>query len=173
MDLGSLLGGAVSVASGGIFGVLGSVIGVGAKWLQERQRQKWEEKKWSHEIALQELNMQARAQETEQELAIVSQEGSWQGLSESVRADAAVQNTHKWVNDVRALFRLILTAGLWILAAVVFYKIVGGSLTEWIDRQTSTELVRYMVYTVFFCASSATMWWFGDRALTPPGMKNR
>ena len=27
------------------------------------------------------------------------------------------------------------------------------------------------VYTVFFCASTATTWWFGDRAFTPPGMR--
>ena len=173
MDLGTILGGVASVASGGIFGVIGSIIGVGAKYLQERQRQKWEEKKWSHEVELQKLNMQARAEETEQELAIVSQQGSWAGLSESIRADASVQNTHVWVNDARALFRLVLTTLLWVLAAIVFFKVIGGTLKDWIDKQATADLVKYMVYTVFFCASSATMWWFGDRALTPPGMKNR
>ena len=37
--LGDLLGGAASVASGGLFGLFGSLIGVGAKYFQEKQRQ--------------------------------------------------------------------------------------------------------------------------------------
>lgn len=173
MDWGSIIGGALSVGSGGIFGLVGSAIGVAAKYFQEKQQQAWEKEKWTHETELLKLNMQARAQETEQELAIVSQEGSWQGLSESIKADRAIKNVHVWVNDARALFRLTLTILLWGLAAYIFYKICGNDLRQWIDKVSAAELIRYMVYTVFFCASSATMWWFGDRALTPPGMKNK
>ena len=100
MEWADLIAGAVSVGSGGLFGLLGSAVGVVAKYFQEKQRQTWEREKWSHETELLRLNMEARAQETEQELAIVSQEGSWGGLSESIRAEKSVKNVHTWVNDI-------------------------------------------------------------------------
>lgn len=171
--LSNLLGIGASVASGGLFGLLGSVVGVAAKWFQEKQRQAWEAKKWEHEDKLLELQMKAKAQETEQELAIVSQTGAWEGLTTSIRADTAVKNVHVWVNDLRALFRPVLTILLAVGAYFVFRQIVTGKLSEWIDAHDVADLIKYMVYTVFFTASTAVVWWFGDRALTPPTMKNR
>ena len=64
---------------------------------------------------------------------------------------------------------------LWFLAGWVFYRVVTaaeGVLREVLTAEDIAALIRYMVFSVFFCASTATVWWFGDRALTPPGMKN-
>ena len=47
-----------------------------------------------------------------------------------------------------------------------------GVLREVLTPQDMAALIRYMVFSVFFCASTPTVWWFGDRALTPPSMKN-
>ena len=77
---------------------------------------------------------------------------------------------------VRALFRPILTMALWGLSIFVFRQIVsafGGEanvLAQVFTNAEINEIMKYMVYTVFFCASTATTWWFGDRAFTPPGM---
>ena len=117
--------------------------------------------------------MQKGSADTENELAIVAQSGSWSGLTESHRSDQAIGAVHMFVNDVRALFRPFLTVALWVLAAWIFNEIVIGALTDWLRHAEIEDIIRYMVYTVFFCASSATMWWFGDRALSPPGMKNK
>ncbi len=178
--LGDLLGGVASVASGGIFGLLGSIVGVGAKWLQERQRQAWEEKKWGHETRMLELQMQARAAETEQELAIVSQQGAWDGLGASQRADAKLTGSvHTWVNDVRALFRPVLTAGLVALVYVMFRDLLDGLGTDQsilgavLTEAEVKEVLRYVVYSMAFAASTAVTWWFGDRAFAPPSMKGR
>ena len=114
--------------------------------------------------------MEARAQETEQELAIVSQEGSWGGLSESIKAERSVKNVHTWVNDIRGLFRPFLTVLLWVLAGLVFYQVIKGFLVDWIGKTDTLELIRYMVYSVFFCASSATMWWFGGPGVDAGGV---
>jgi hypothetical protein len=171
--LSNFMGGMASVASGGIFGLLGSIIGVGAKYFQEKQRQSWQQKKWLHETKLLELQMQARATETEQELAIVSQEGAWAGLRESHRTEQSIKNVHVWVNDIRALFRPVLTIFLWVIAAWIFWLVVGGSLIEWLKEVDIKDILRYMIFSVFFSASTATVWWFGDRALSPPGHKNR
>lgn len=177
---GDLLGGVASVASGGLFGLLGSVVGVGAKWLQEKQRQAWEEKKWGHETRMLELQMQARAAETEQELAIVSQEGAWNGLAASQRADTALSvNVHTWVNDVRALFRPFLTAGLVVLVYVMFRDLLDGLGTDQsilgavLTEAEVKDVLRYVVYSMAFAASTAVTWWFGDRAFTPPAMRGR
>ncbi len=171
--LGELLGFGASVASGGLFGLLGSVVGVGAKYLQEKQRQAWEREKWSHEQALLKLQMDARAVETEHELAILGQQGSWEGLAASHAARIALKDVHTWVNDLRALFRPVLTVGLWVLAGWVFWEVVSGTLTQWMQEADIADVIRYCVHTVFFSASTATVWWFGDRALTPPQGKGR
>ena len=119
--------------------------------------------------------MQARAAETEQELAIVSQQGAWDGLAASQRADAAISaNVHAWVNDVRALFRPVLTAGLVALVYVMFRDLLGGLGTERsilgavLAEAEVQEVLRYVIYSMVFAASTAVVWWFGDRAFTPP-----
>ena len=171
MEWSDLISSGLSVASGGIFGLLGSVIGVGAKYLQEKQRQKWEKAKWDQEARLLKMQMEAKQIETEQELAIVAQQGSWSGLQASMEHDAGLQSGIPVVAGIRSLFRPFLTTVLWVLAAWVFYKIITGGLQAWMSRQETADLIRYMVYTTFFSASTATAWWFGDRALTPPGQK--
>lgn len=117
--------------------------------------------------------MQARAAETEQELAIVSQEGAWEGLRASHQTDQSIKKVHVWVNDIRALFRPFLTLVLWLIAAWIFWLVIGGALVEWLKESDITDIVRYMIFSVFFSASTATVWWYGDRALSPPNHKNR
>lgn len=175
MDWGSLLGQAAAIGSGGLLGIVGSLFGAAGKYLTEKQRQEFEIKKWEHETKLLELQMEAKKVETEMELALVSQTGSWEGLTSSIQADQSVAGVHAFVNDLRALFRPFLTILLWAIGGWVFYEIVSndGFLLKWINEMEIKDLIRYMVYSIFFCASTATTWWFGDRALTPPGMKNR
>ena len=143
------------------------------KYFQEKQRQNWVKEKWLHETKLLELQMQAKVVETEQELAIVSQEGAWVGLKESLRGDQSIKNVHRWVNDIRALFRPFLTVLLWGIAAWIFWQVTSGALVEWLKDTDIAELIRYMVFSVFFSAGTATVWWYGDRALSPPSLKNR
>jgi hypothetical protein len=174
MDFGDVIGLLGGAASGGIFGLIGSLIGVGTKYLQEKQRQAWEKVKWAHEADLLKLNMQARSQETEQELAIAETEGSWRGLEAShaaARVDAA--SVHRWVNDIRSLFRPFLTVFLWVVAAAVVYMVTRGLISGYLKETDVAELVRYTVYSVVWSASTATVWWFGDRAMSPPGSKGR
>ena len=84
-----------------------------------------------------------------------------------------MKDVHTWVNDLRALFRPVLTVGLWVLAGWVFWEVVSGTLTQWMREADIADVIRYCVHTVFFSASTATVWWFGDRALTPPERKGR
>tara|TARA_R110000850_G_scaffold93465_7_gene197723 strand:- start:5004 stop:5522 length:519 start_codon:yes stop_codon:yes gene_type:complete len=169
--LGDLLGTGASVASGGLFGLLGSVVGVFAKTYQEKQRQEWETKQQAYELQLLDMQMKQRAQETEHELAIVAQEGSWQGMSSSQEMAMSGGETHMWVNDIKSLFRPALTLTLWIISLYLFTSLANDS--KMLSQPEVDELMKYMVYSIFFSASTATVWWFGDRALAPPGLKNR
>ena len=166
-----LIGG---VASGGLFGLIGSIVGVGAKWLQERQRQDWQRETWNHEARLIDLNMQSRAAETENELKIVlgqadaDQRVASYGL---VMHDAG--RVHRWVNDVRSLFRLFLTVFLWVIAGAILWMLGYWVSVGLITVDTSLDLIEYSVKSAIFAASTATVWWFGDRAMAPPGAKGR
>ena len=175
--LGDLLGIGASAASGGLLGLVGSLGGAVAKYFQARQQQAFKRDEWQHETDLLQLQMQAGAQEAEQELAVVAQAGSWQGATESLRADAALAgNTYKWVNASKSLFRPLLTLTLLGLVWLMWRDIVSGEVGVMVQLFTDAELkeiLRYQVYSVVFAAVTATVWWFGDRALAPPGMKNR
>ena len=178
--LGDILGG---VASGGVFGFLGSLVSAGTKYLQERQRQAWQQKVWAHDLAVGRQTMEADAARTEQEIRLTDQAGSWKGLQGSVNADAAINTSdvHKWVNDVRSLFRPFLTLTLIGIGGWWFWSILnlmsGNADQTWLavvfDETALRDLVVYMVQSVFFAMSTAIVWWFGDRAMSPPGMKAR
>lgn len=165
-------------AAGGLFGLIGSLVGA---WFKERAikaEREFQKDKWTYEKDILALNMQAKAQETEQELAIVSQQGAWQGLDQSIKHDTVlVRAASGWVNDLRSLFRPILTTMLqigqvWIIWMVatqneVMIQILTG------PANPVAELLRYAVYSWVFAAQTSVVWWFGDRAFAPPGMKNR
>ncbi len=172
-----LLGVGASVATGGLFGLFGSVVGAVGKYFQEKQRQAWETKKMGHELKL--LDIQAKAQqvENEQELKVVDQAGSWTGLRESLVADNSTGPTHMWVNDVKSLFRPVLTTGLIAVTVSFFFQILwamekpNSGLLQFFTQSELVEMLVYLVRSIVFTTSTAVTWWFGDRALTPPHMK--
>lgn len=159
--LDGLIGTAATAASGGVFGLVGSLTGGIFKYFKAKQEHSFQKDSWAHEVRLQEMQMQARAEETEQELAIEAQKGSWGALQESMKMQAPAGQSYRWVCAIKDLFRPILTTGLFVLTWLVW------------DSTQDPELREYIVYSVVFTASTAGMWWFADRAMAPPGMKNR
>lgn len=168
------LGLLANAASGGVFGLLGSLIGVGAKWLQEKQRQSWQREVWQQEARLQEMQMRARAQETEQELAIAAAETDAAVRQASYRHAMPARSESPWAANLRTAFRPLLTTALVVCTVVIFFRLMdelhqGAALTfAGID---AGDLVAYIVYSTVFAATTAVTWWFGDRAFTPPGLK--
>ena len=51
---------------------------------------------------------------------------------------------------------------------------IGGDslISSVLGPEAVGELLRYIVYSVVFAWSTAVLWWFGDRAMTPPGFRN-
>ena len=139
---------AADAAAGGLFGIFGTVIGKVAGFFERRQQHAHEVARWGHEVKLHELNMQARAQEAEIELAITEQAGSWQGLAASMQADIALGQGSRWVVNTLRLVRPTLTLMLWLITGWIFARTQNGEIVD----------------AAVFAATAATLWWFGDRA---------
>lgn len=138
-------------AAGGLFGIFGTALGRVAGFFERRQTHIQEQARWGHEYKLHELNMLARSQETEMELALVAQSGSWAGLEASIKADAAIGKGSQWVVNTLRLVRPILTLLLWMITAWTFLRTQNEAIAE----------------AAVFAATAATLWWFGDRAPKP------
>lgn len=144
----SILNFGVDAAAGGLFGIFGTALGRVASYFERKQEFLQEEKRWGHELKLHELQMKAKKQETELELAIEAQKGSWRGLEASLAADAAIGVASKWVINTLRLVRPALTLLLWFITAWIFSRTQDGNIAN----------------SAVFAATAATLWWFGDRA---------
>jgi hypothetical protein len=153
MDIGTALGSGVSALTGGLFGLLGNVASKVLGLFEAKQVFAQKKEEWGHEERLLEMQMKAKAAETEQELAVTASSGSWSGLGESLKAETAIGVTYAWVNAVRALTRPALTVGLAGFLCGAFFALAPGDL----DRA-------YVADSLVFAAVTAIVWWFGDRA---------
>ena len=146
-----ILGLGLEAATGGVFGIVRTVLGRVSGYFEKKLGFKQEQARWLHEYKLHELQMQARQQETELELALAAQAGSWKGLEASIKAEAAIGRASQWVINVLRLVRPVLTLFLWVITAWIFHVTKNGAIVE----------------AAVFAASAATLWWFGDRAAKP------
>ncbi|MEQ3648913.1 hypothetical protein [Hyphomonas sp.] len=145
-----IVGLAASAAGGGVFGLLGTVIGRAAGYFEQRQSHAHERARWQHEAELIGLQRQAQREESESAERFAETSGSWAGLAASIQAEAAIGESYAWVNAVRALTRPVLTLLLWLITWLVFVA------------SPEAEQVK-IVETATFAATAATLWWFGDR----------
>ncbi|RCL89501.1 hypothetical protein [Hyphomonas sp.] len=145
-----IVGLAASAAGGGVFGLLGTVIGRAAGYFEQRQSQAHERARWQHDAELIRLHRQARREEHAAAEQLAETSGSWAGLAASLQAEAAIGDSYAWVNAVRALTRPVLTLLLWLITWLVFVA------------SPEAEQVK-IVETSTFAATAATLWWFGDR----------
>jgi len=153
----AVIGLGLDAAAGGVFGLIGTAIGRVAGFFERRQSYKQAQARWSHELELHKLQMQGRMQETEMELALASQEGSWRGLQASIDAEAKIGTASLWVINMLRLVRPVLTLLLWLITGWIFSVTQNGSIVE----------------AAVFAATAATLWWFGDRAPKPPATAHR
>lgn len=155
--MGQLAGLTADAAAGGLFGLIGTTLGRVTGFFERKQANAQEQARWQHELKLHELAMQAKGQETEAELALLAQSGSWAGLEASIMADAAIGEASRWVVNTLRLVRPTLTLLLWLITGWIFARTQDGSIVE----------------AAVFAATAATLWWFGDRAPRSPELTVR
>jgi len=81
------------------------------------------------------------------------------------------QNVHRWVANIKALFRPELTLILVGLAGWIVWLLLGEELPARIGAETAAGLVSYVVQSAVFSASPVVLLWFGDRSIAPPKLK--
>lgn len=138
----------LDAVAGGLFGIVGTAFGRVAGYFERNQVHKQEQARWGHEYKLHELNMQARHQETELEIALAAQQGSWKGLEASIKAEAAIGKASLWVINMLRLVRPAITILLWLITMIIFLRTQDSAIVD----------------AAVFAATAATLWWFGDRA---------
>lgn len=141
---------AASAAGGGLFGLIGTVLGRVATYAERRQGFAHEQARWAHDMTLVEMQLKSDRQAADAQLAQAETAGRWSGLAASLEADAAIASSYKWVDAVRGLTRPVLTLTLWVISAGVF--LVSSEDARMAITETAT-----------FAATAATLWWFGDR----------
>lgn len=178
--LGDFLNIGATAASGGVLGLVGAVVGSISKGFQRKQELKEKKAEWEHEVRLLEMQQSRDTMEDRHEAEMMGLEGSFAGLESSINAEGKISDVHKWVNDVRALTRPVLTIGLVVIVVYLFNHLMAAiqtgdqsALVDLLGREAVVALLTYIVYSVVFSAATAIAWWFGDRALTPPGYKGR
>lgn len=140
-----------AAAGGGIFGLIGTFAGRALNIWERREDRADRRIQNAHELVLIDAQSRLRAQETEGEIVRLQTQGSYTGLAESLRHDASIGETSKWVNNIRSLVRPTMTLALGSLLGALAFVGVG-------------EMQMTAVEAVVFSSVTAVTWWFGDRA---------
>lgn len=178
--LGEVLGLGASVASGGVLGLVGAVVGKVGQVFQSAQERKSRALDYEHELKLLEMQHEQASREDLHEVEIMETSGSYAGLESSINAEASIQQVSTWVNSLRSLTRPVLTFSLIGIVTWMFIVLMdaiqtgtNNALVQLLGQGAVVEILTYIIYSVVFSASTAVVWWFGDRALTPPGQRSR
>ena len=154
MDLLATLGdAATSVMSGGVFGLVGNVATKVASYFESEQQFRQQQAQLAGQVELIKLQQSSQTQATQGQIAVANTSGGWDGLSESLKAEASTAQTYPWVNAVRALVRPALTFGLSGFLCAAFFALPQGDATR-----------AYVASSLVFAAVTSIVWWFGDRA---------
>ena len=141
-----------TVLTGGITGVVGSVIGKAFSFLDAWQEEKKATNEHGRTLELLEIQNKIGAEENEREMAITQSKIDADSRVASYSHDAVGGTSSVWVIDCLRLVRPVLTFSLILLVGILYFKAAQGG------RATIEASVIYM-------ASSSVLWWFGDRAM--------
>ena len=141
-----------TVLTGGITGVVGSVIGKAFSFLDSWQEEKKANNEHGRTLELLELQNKLGAEESEREMAIAQSKIDADSRMASYSHDSMVGASSVWVINVLRLVRPVLTFALIILVGILYFKAVP-------EGRATIEA------SVIYLCSSSCLWWFGDRAM--------
>ncbi len=156
----------MGVLSGGVTGLIGTVISGGMKFFENKQ-------KHGHELAIMDMEIKQMHVEAEiaKDVAELEMEGkdrqaAWSALEASYKESTSRMSTgdSQWlvmVDVVRGLMRPVITLGL-LLGIGVIYFTVGADTT----LPDGTPMTVNIIQTVLFVGTTAVLWWFGTRHLS-------
>lgn len=157
----------MGVLSGGVTGLVGTVISGGMKFFENKQ-------KHGHELAIMEMEMRQMDKEAELAVKVAETEmegkdrtAAWAALEASYKESTSRMSTgdSPWlilVDVVRGLMRPVITLGTLLLMAVIYFTIAQDMAPgpDGIPVQVT------IVTTVLYIATTSVLWWFGTRNLS-------
>lgn len=153
-------------AGGGVLGLVGTIAGRFMAFKERKQKNahdlkllEFKREDNAHELAvlaqkgetakaLHAMNIERMNADTENEILITQQKGSWDNLANSYAHDSAIGETSRWVNNALRLVRPAITFIMWIIVLIIFLMTKDEEITK----------------SVLFVGTTAAVWWFGDRA---------
>jgi hypothetical protein len=141
-----------TVLTGGVTGIIGSVIGKAFSFLDAWQEEKKATNEHGRTLELLELQNKIGAEENEREMAITQSKIDADSRVASYSHDSMAGTGSIWVIDLLRLVRPVLTFSLIILVGILYFKAIPAG------RATIEASVIYL-------CSSSCLWWFGDRAM--------
>jgi hypothetical protein len=141
-----------TVLTGGVTGIIGSVIGKAFSFLDAWQEEKKATNEHGRTLELLELQNKIGAEENEREMEITQAKIDADSRVASYSHDSMAGTGSIWVVDLLRLVRPILTFALIILVGILYSKAVP-------EGRVTIEA------SVIYLCSSSCLWWFGDRAM--------
>lgn len=172
--------GIASIFGGGITGLIGSVTQRVFEYKSKKLDLELQKEKYSNEIALKKVEIEASAQEwaakgriaTTQADAMVAVEDS-KTLSAAITSepkvyhDGPLTKNQNWFMVALDMFRGIIRPGLTVYLCVLVTAIYAQSKmllrTTDISTDQAFDLVTQIINTVLYVWTSATLFWFGTR----------
>jgi hypothetical protein len=156
----------MGVLSGGVTGLLGTVISGGMKFFENKQ-------KHGHELAIMQAEndqmvVEAQIAKDVAELDMESKDrtAAWSALEASYKESTSRMSTgdSAWlimVDVVRGLMRPAITLGTLTLMGVIYFTVAQGMVgPDNIPVQVT------IIQTVLYIATTSVLWWFGTRNLS-------
>jgi hypothetical protein len=156
----------MSVLSGGVTGLLGTVLSGGMKFFENKQ-------KHGYELAIMEMEMRQMDREADNAVKIAETEmegadrtAAWQALEASYKESTSriSKGESPWlvaVDVVRGLMRPVMTLGLLILLAVIYFTVAQG-----LTAGDGLPMRVNIILTISYLATTSVLWWFGTRLLS-------
>jgi hypothetical protein len=144
-----------SVMTGGATGILGSVLGKLFNFADVYIEEKKAKGEHERTMEMHRLQSELRADELENERAIVEEQSAGAARVAAYSMMTGVEVPYPWVAAILRLIRPVLTI---MLVAIVWY--IYASSDDIAQQET-------IIQSVIFMASTAVLFWFGDRAMRP------
>ena len=142
-----------TVLTGGATGIIGTILGKGIAIFEGYQKEKATHAEHLRTMEMHRLQHELKSQELESERLIVQEQAASDLRRASYVHDSSAGNSDTWVVNILRLVRPFITLLLIILVAILYFS-------------NATEINRIeIVHSLIYMASSATLWWFGDRTL--------
>jgi hypothetical protein len=145
----------LATLTGGATGIFGSIVGKVFGFIDGWQKEKKDQHDHERTLEMLKLQNELRSKELESERGIVEAEQAGIAKTASYTHDMSAGISYPWVAAVLRLVRPVLTMSLIGLMLFVYIRISDLGQQEAI------------IQSVIYMASTAVLWWFGDRAMRP------